>query len=316
MRADRLLAIVLHLQAHPTTTTYELAQQLGVARRTILRDIDALSRAGVPVVTQSGTGGGVWLDEHYRLALHGFQEAELRALLLAGNARLMHEVGLGAPMERVRAKLMAALPPAQQQAVQRYNSFLFIDPAWWNDRPAPSVLPSLLAAVADQRRIVVDYLYPDGQVNQRELCPYGLVAKAGTWYLMAERDKQMRTYRVSRCRSVSVLEGRFERRIDFDLAYYWSTQAQAFYEAQLQYRYTLAVRRDALELLQRYHTGRYTIVEADGAAEWVRVAIEAEAIEPAMMLVFGLGSNCQVIEPPELKQAVVQRSRQMLDQMA
>jgi len=315
MRADRLLALVLHLQAHLTTTTHELAQELGVARRTILRDIDALSRAGVPVVTQSGTGGGVWLDEHYRLALHGFQEAELRALLLAGNARLVHEVGLGAPMERVRTKLMGALPPAQQQAVQRYNSLIYIDPAWWNDRPAPPVLPSLLAAAADQRRIVVDYVYADRRVEQRELCPYGLVAKAGTWYLVAERDRQMRTYRVSRCYSVGVLERRFERYVDFDLAHYWSTQAQAFFEAQLQYRYTLAVRRDALELLQYYHIGRYTIVETDSAAEWVRVAIEAEAIGPAMMLVFGLGANCQVIGPPDLKHAVVQCSRQVLDQM-
>src|SRR5215204_5255972 len=114
MRADRLLSIILLLQRQGKMTTQTLADELDVSRRTILRDLDALSAANVPVYTDGGHGGGVALDENYRTTLTGLAEAEIRALFIASSSGLLDQLGLGEAAERTQLKLFAALPEPHQ----------------------------------------------------------------------------------------------------------------------------------------------------------------------------------------------------------
>src|SRR5262245_35457679 len=101
MRADRLLAIIMLLQTQGKMTTHALAEALGVSRRTILRDVKALSVAGVPVYAEGGHGGGIALDENYRTTLTGLKEDEVRTLFISGSTNLLRDVGLSEAAERM-----------------------------------------------------------------------------------------------------------------------------------------------------------------------------------------------------------------------
>jgi len=130
MRADRLLAIMMLLQTRGKMTAQRLAERLEVSRRTILRDIDALSAAGVPVYAEGGHGGGIALDENYRTALAGLQEREARTLFVGNNAQVLSQIGLGDAAESTMLKLLAVLPAAHQPSVEHMRQRILIDPAW------------------------------------------------------------------------------------------------------------------------------------------------------------------------------------------
>src|SRR5262245_47693068 len=139
MRADRLLSIMMLLQNRGKTTAQTLAREMGVSRRTILRDIDALSFAGIPIYAEGGHGGGIALDENYRLSLTGLKEAEVRALFVSNDSRLLSDIGLGQAAESTLPKLFAMLPELHKQAVERIRQRVHIDPLWWwhEEQPRP-----------------------------------------------------------------------------------------------------------------------------------------------------------------------------------
>ncbi|MCB0117028.1 MAG: HTH domain-containing protein, partial [Caldilineaceae bacterium] len=131
MRADRLLAIVMLLQRRGKMTAAELADELEVSRRTILRDVEALSISGVPLYAEGGHGGGIALDEDYQTTLTGLSKAEVRALFVTGNRALLAEVGLGDAAIQMQRKLSAALPAQHQPVADHIQQRIYIDPLWW-----------------------------------------------------------------------------------------------------------------------------------------------------------------------------------------
>src|SRR5262245_7324827 len=207
MRADRLLSLVMLLQTRGKMTTAVLAHELNVSRRTILRDIDALSYAGIPIYADGGHGGGVTLDENYRLSLTGLNESEVRTLFIASNDKLLKDVGLDQAAESTLLKLFAALPALHQPSVDEIRQRIHIDPLWWwhDFQPMP-FWDELQQVVYEDRCIHVVYETYNGQVDERLMEPYSLVAKASLWYLIAKRDGELRMYRVSRFHSVELLD--------------------------------------------------------------------------------------------------------------
>jgi predicted DNA-binding transcriptional regulator YafY len=141
MRADRLLALIMMLQTQGKMTIHTLAETLRVSRRTILRDLDALSLAGVPIYTEGGHGGGVALDEHYRTTLTGLQTHEVRSLFVTNTGTALGDVGLGKASESLVLKLLAALPAMHRPTVDHIRQRLLIDPTWWwHDTETPPLL--------------------------------------------------------------------------------------------------------------------------------------------------------------------------------
>lgn len=190
MRADRLLSIMLILQAQGKTTTLSLAETLEVSRRTILRDIEALSIAGVPIHAEAGHGGGVYLDERYRVSLTGLKEAEVRALFVSTRPGPLQDVGLGQAAEATLLKLFAALPSLHRQEAERMQQRIHLDPAWWwHKGETLPYLETLKTAVFDDYRVQVRYERGDGQIVEYILEPYSLVAKASVWYVIARPVK-------------------------------------------------------------------------------------------------------------------------------
>ena len=313
MRADPLLSIIMLLQTRGKMTAQTLAERLEVSRRTILRDIDALSAAGVPIYADGGHGGGIALDEKYRTTLAGLQDREVHTLFVSDNTVLLKDVGLGEAADRTMLKLLAGLPTAHQPSVEHIRQRILIDPTWWwRDAQSLEWWEQLQHAVHTDRRILAVYERHDGSVAERTLEPYSLVAKSSIWYLIAGRDGELRTYRVSRFRQITLLDTHYQRRPDFDLPSHWQAQMQRFGAIQSEYGFTLAMGAEGLRFLHQIVPGRYRELGAADEAGWVRVRVELESRDLAVMLVFGLGAKARVIEPPELREAIRESARDVL----
>jgi predicted DNA-binding transcriptional regulator YafY len=307
MRADRLIAIMLRLQAQGKMTTYALAEELEVSRRTILRDIEAISGAGIPIYTDAGHHGGVALDENYRLKLTGLKENEVRALILSGNEKVLEDIGLGQAAKTTVLKLFAALPSLHQEAAKQIQQRIHIDPVWWwHGSQSLDFIKPLYEAVSEDKCIQVTYEKREGSITAYPLEPYGLVAKASMWYLVAARAGELRTYRVSRFLEVKSLDEHFSRAADFDLVAYWDENAKSFLETMLQFSCQLRIHKRRLNFVRWYAAARWEILEESD--EYFLGSFEFESMETAMMLIFGIGADVEIVEPKELAIAVKEQA--------
>ncbi|MBZ0300963.1 MAG: YafY family transcriptional regulator [Anaerolineae bacterium] len=317
MRADRLLAIILLLQNRGKLTALALADELGVSRRTILRDVEALSIAGIPLYTEGGHGGGIALDEHYRVTLTGLKEEEARSLFLASNARLLDDVGLGQAAERTLLKLFAALPALHQPSVDHIRQRILIDPVWWwHDLQPLPFWAELQQAVYQDRCIRVSYEHYDGELVERELEPYSLVAKASLWYLIARREGELRTYRVSRFQQVTLLDAPFQRAADFDLPAYWQSHIEHFLATLSEYAFTVRLDSRRLASSKWYTPGRTEILAPPGEDGWLTARFWVESQEMARLFVLSMEDQAVVVEPADLRADVQQAARAILSRYA
>lgn len=232
MRASRLLSILNILQARSQVTAPYLATECEVSLRTIYRDIDALSAAGIPVYSERGPEGGYRLLDGYRLRLNGLSAPEAEALFLTAPADLAADLGLGAALATAQTKLRAALPPDLRASAERMRHRFHLDaPGWFAKAEAPRHLPALTGAIWRQVKIRMRYQSWNAE-KSRVVEPLGLVLKGGAWYLVAQEEGAPRSFRVLRIRDLEVLETGFERPKAFDLARYWQAATQEL-EAEL-----------------------------------------------------------------------------------
>jgi predicted DNA-binding transcriptional regulator YafY len=315
MRADRLLSLMMLLQTRGKLTTQALAEELGVSRRTILRDVEALSISGVPIYSEGGHGGGVALDEGYRTTLTGLNLPEVRSLFVASNSAVLRDVGLDEASDRLLLKLLAALPAAQRPTVDHIRQRLLIDPVWWwHDGQTPPFWNELQQAVYEDRRIEVTYEHFFGERVERALEPYSLVNKSSYWYLIAQRDGELRTYRVSRLHAVRLTGERFTRRADFDLPIWWQAHLQDFIDTFSEYRCTVRVHPSRLTFVKWLMPGRCEVVGEDERG-WFALHLMMDSPLLAKMLLFGLGRDCEVIDPPELRAMVLADAADLVDHL-
>jgi len=218
MRADRLLSILLLLQARGRMTAQELADEVEVSQRTIYRDVEALSMAGVPVYADRGPGGGFALLDRYRTTLTGLNRDEVRALFMLSIPEPLAQLGLDGELKAALLKLSAALPEARRPDEALVRQRFHLDSAWWfqPEEPVPH-LPALQQAVWEDRRLHLAVRLPFDTRVEWLVDPYGLVAKAGVWYLVCARKNHLRVHRVSDVLTAHVADERFQRPADFDL---------------------------------------------------------------------------------------------------
>ncbi|HYM53047.1 MAG TPA: YafY family protein [Candidatus Dormibacteraeota bacterium] len=313
MRASRLVTLLLLLQTRRQMTAAELARELEVSERTVHRDVDALSAAGVPIYAERGPHGGVRLVEGYRTRLTGMTADEAEALFLSGLPGPAAELGLGTVMTAARLKVLAALPEELRARASRLVERFHLDAAGWF-RVGESVphLPTLAEAVWECRCVRISYDRGDGSV-ERLLQPLGVVLKGGTWYLVAHRDEEVRTYRVSRVVEAELLDEQFERPLDFDLASYWM-ESSAAYERELP-RLEVVVRVDPAYLEQLGDVvGEGTVAAAERLQEpdaegWTRLRMRVKDPDEAPGQLLRLGSHLEVIDPPDVRERVISLAR-------
>jgi predicted DNA-binding transcriptional regulator YafY len=309
MRADRLLSLLLLLQNSGRITAAELAERLEVSERTIYRDLDALSAAGVPVYAERGRNGGCVLREGYRTDLTGLNEAEVVSLFAGTTARALDALGLSAGLQRAMTKLEAALPATRRADAVRVRARVHVDAtAWFGAQEPTPHLRTLHTAVFTDRMVQLDYRHGDGRAGTRRVAPLGLVAKGGIWYLVASTGGDLRVFRVSRIRRVRFVRGRVTRPPRFDLAAFWRDWSQKFIASIPQYRATVRVKRAILPVLpQVFGEQVRPLIEAvPRAAGTVHLDLTFDSLAAACGKLLGLGADAEVVQPPELRHALQQ----------
>jgi predicted DNA-binding transcriptional regulator YafY len=307
MRADRLLSCLLLLQAHGRLTGRDLARRLEVSERTVHRDMEALSAAGVPVFAERGARGGWQLTEGWQTTVPGLEEMELRALLMAQPARLLGDLRLGGAAERALGKVTASLPLALRQQAAAMRQRLYIDVEGWRGTTENlTVLPIVQDAVWRDRKLQMRYLRTGHELVERLVDPLGLVAKGSTWYLVARTPDGFRTYRVSRIEQAIVLEEPCARPADFDLITHWKASTATYQETFVRYPATIRVEPRSGTWLRMWRPfGSVELLGDPDPEGWLTMRVQFESPEIAAFAVLGLGPRADVIDPPDLRDRVL-----------
>jgi predicted DNA-binding transcriptional regulator YafY len=316
MRASRLVTLLLLLQTRGQLTAAELARELEVSERTVHRDVDALSAAGVPIYAERGPHGGVRLVDGYRTRLTGMTAEEAEALFISGIPGPAAELGLGTVVASSRLKVLAALPTELRARASRLVERFHLDAAGWftSAEPVPH-LATVAEGVWAERRLAISYARGDREA-QRRLDPLGVVLKAGVWYLVAASDGQVRTYRISRITHAELTDEAFERPRGFELAAYW-TESSAAYERQAP-RIEVAVRLDPERLTQLADTVGPAAVQAAERLEsvdaqgWIHLRLRLDWPSEVPGKLLALGAHLEVLEPAEVREQMVVLARQVV----
>jgi len=312
MKSDRLLSVLLLMQARGRVTERELAERLEVSQRTIHRDLEALSASRVPVVALRGSQGGWELEKGWRTQVPGLDEAELRALLMA-QPRVVGHPRLAAAAESALNKLMASLPGPMREQAAAMRERLHIDPTgWWETGEDLSMLSIVQDAVARERQLAFDYVRADGQRSARTVDPLGLVAKGTSWYLVGRGASGLRTFRVSRMTGVTVLAAGFERPAKFDLSEYWSRTTAELEGRRKRFTVLLALTPAAAQLLtprcptSPVHPPKNAGHLPDG---WITLRADFDDEQFARFVVLGLGTRARALEPEAFRRSIEEEAR-------
>ncbi|MYZ34669.1 MULTISPECIES: WYL domain-containing protein [unclassified Streptomyces] len=316
MRAARLIKMVLLLQSRPSMTAAELARELEVSERTITRDAQALSEAGVPVYADRGRSGGYRLIGGYRTRLTGLARGEAEALFLSGVPGALREMGLDDISSAARLKVSAALLPSLRDASDSAAQRFHLDaPGWYHEPQTPGLLPAIAEAVWDDRLVDARYRRRDTEV-ERELAPYGLVLKAGIWYLCAGTEGTFRVYRIDRFTAVEPRKERFVRDECFDLPTFWEEQSAEFARSLLAIRIVVRLSADGVRRLP-YIVDRAAAHEAIAAAEppdgdgLLTLTLPVESEEVAFSQLLTLGPDAEILEPAALRSRFAEAAERM-----
>ncbi|MET1232170.1 MAG: YafY family protein [Candidatus Limnocylindrales bacterium] len=320
MRASRLVTLLLLLQTRGHLTASELAGELEVSVRTVLRDVDALAEAGVPIYTERGPHGGIRLVDGYRTRLTGMTPDEAEAIFLSGLPGPAAELGLGTVVAAARLKVLAALPPELRARASRLVERFHLDASGWfhAQEPVPC-LATLSDAVWESRLVTIEYERGDRSVERR-IAPLGLILKAGIWYCMASSDGQVRTYRLSRVVRATASDERFERPHGFDLASQWAESSAAYERGAPIQTVVVRIRPDRTWRLTDVvgeramnDAERLDVADPDG---WLHLRLRLSWPDEVPSLLLAVGPALEVLEPPDVRERVASAARAVADRYA
>ena len=338
MRADRLLSLLMLLQTRGRMTAQALADELEVSVRTVYRDIEALSGAGVPVYADRGPGGGCALVDNYRTQLTGLHEGEVRALFVASMPGALADLGLGADLKAALLKLLAALPAERRSDDRWVRQRIFLDWESWQKtagpegKPASGAAPALQLiqqAVWNDTMLVITYRRLSSFYRrqfERLVAPYGLAAKEGEWYLVcagsAEEGDRVRVFKVAELVDVRSTGDTFTRPADFDLEQTWRTWCDHIRQDRGRYVVTAHVSPQMYVDLPLY-LGEHLAEGQDRhweecaqnlAAEitWRPVTLHFDSLEEARTKLLGLGAGIEVMTPIALRRSLLDYAQQVV----
>jgi predicted DNA-binding transcriptional regulator YafY len=321
VRADRLLSLVLLLQARGRTTARSIAAELEVSVRTVYRDLEALVAAGVPVLTESGPGGGCRLMEGYRFPLRGLRPDEAEALLILGVPGVLRELGLDQALDAAQRQIRvtAGGPDGGGAALVHLDM-----PRWFGSQEEVPCLRDLARALRSRQKLAVRYRPPDGSdgAHPRVIGPLGLVNKAGLWYLVAlpvggvQHRPGVRVFRVARIASARVLAESFERPAGFELAAFWRQWSAEFEASRPRLAVTLRASPRAMEVFGEIfgQAARPALAAALPPDEdgWRTVTLSFEHDRAAVHRLAGFADQVEVLAPPSVRTGLVEGARQIL----
>lgn len=308
MRADRLVATLLVMQARGRVTAAELAAELEVSVATARRDLEALSAAGIPVYPQAGRGGGWSLVGGARTDLSGFTAPEAQALfLLAGPA-----ASVAPEVKSALRKLIRALPDTFRADAQAAAEAVVIDASGWGevDKDLPELIGELQTAVVRRRKVRLEYTGRTRERTRRLVDPWGLVDKNDIWYLIAGTEGGQRTFRVDRIASAVVTDEKAERPVDFDLATHWQGVVAEMEQRRSVVSATVLIAAKLVPVVQS-HFGRHCVVSGTEPDGRMRLTVSAHTPVSIAEQLAGWGSTVEVIDPPAVRQELARIGKEL-----
>ncbi|MFI1565599.1 helix-turn-helix transcriptional regulator [Streptomyces sp. NPDC020490] len=304
MKSGRLLSILLLLQTRGRVPARELADRLEVSVRTVYRDVEALSAAGVPVYAERGRHGGIELLAGFRTDVTGLTADESRALFILAAQGAHAALGLDEALGSALRKVMAALPAPHRPAAEETSRRILVDATRWKGGPRRAVdLQVPQDAVFADRRLRLRYRHSgERETRTYTVDPYGLVSKAGVWYLVADRRARPRLFRADRVRSATVLDDPVRRRPGVELADAWEVLRRQVEERTGGLDVTVRVRRERLDMFLRLNAGHLAALPDDaGTGEWVTVRLSYGVVREARQLL-PYADQVEVLSPPEVRE--------------
>ena len=312
--------LLLLLQSRGGMTAAQLARELEVSIRTVHRDVEELSAAGVPIFAERGPLGGIRLVDGYRTRLTGMTAEEAEALFLAGLPGPAAQLGLGTVVAAAQLKVMAALPPELRSRASRIVERFHLDVAgWFHSGDTVPHLATLSAAVWDGRVVRITYERGSGSGDrvERTVGPLGLVLKGGMWYVIGATDGQIRTYRASRVLDATLLDGRVERPPGFDLAAYWQESSAAYERDVPTVQVTLRTPADREWRIADVF-GQSTLAAAERLDEpdrdgWAHLRLTLTWPDEVPGKLLSVGSSLEVLHPPEIRDRVLATASRIVE---
>jgi predicted DNA-binding transcriptional regulator YafY len=312
MRASRLLSIMITLQLRGRVAASELARQFEVSKRTIYRDVEELSAAGVPIVAEHGANGGFSLLHGWQTKLTGMTAREAESLVFASLPGAAGELGFGAEAAAARLKFFASLPAASKDAARHVAERFHLDATPWHRQPTRQMpqLKPLAQAVWEERRIAIHYESWQA-ASLRTVEPLGIVLKAGEWYFLAKGRTRISIYKLANVARIEVLAEKFKRPARFELIETWQACVAQFEKSLRHASATLRVKPSALSRLDRLGADMsQPILASTPDKHGVREAVVSiEAVAHAAGLLLGFADEIEVLEPKELRQELARRAR-------
>jgi predicted DNA-binding transcriptional regulator YafY len=309
VRADRLLTILMYLQAEEKITAAELAHRLEVSERTIYRDMDALNMTGVPIYADSGSGGGFSLPSNYQVQLNGLTTSEIHALFLNMSNQVFQQLGIDQSLQSALLKLLNSLPSPNKDDVAWIQNRVYLDTDKWS--PFKENIQFLQAAqqsIWQEKQVMMTYLSTTGEQLKRKIHPYGLVAKAGIWSVVCGEEDQITVYRLSKIQSFDILNDKFIRPQEFELAAFWKSWVQQYELNRTSYLVVLEVSQNYIPHLSQVigETIMQQVQQQKSLAHpgWLTVTLSFKNKEEALRYVLPLGTHVMVTEPIELRESI------------
>ncbi len=311
MKTERLLGIILLLQSRKKLSGEELSKIFEVSERTIYRDINSLSLAKVPIVSLPGPGGGYSLIEGYKIDPAFFTKDEALSLFLGG--RVAEQIEPGTKIRNALLKIESILPEEIKKEINLAKETILFDMKGWFEKKPETYLQSLQEAITDKRQ--VDIIYPSQcqlMDERRMIDPYGLIYKAGVWYLVAfcHLRKSLRTFRVDRIKEVELLNFNFRQQEGFDIAEYWKQAVIGYEQKGNSYPIKIRIDKKMANIVRRYIWQGEPISNGDdGSLIW---QMETDNFEYALAFTLSLGCYATVLEPDELKKKVIEEAKKII----
>ncbi|MBO0996000.1 helix-turn-helix transcriptional regulator [Bacillus sp. SD088] len=307
MRADRLLNIMILLQNRGKMTARELATELEVSERTILRDMDALSHAGIPVISDRGKDGGWLLLDNFRTHLSGLNTGDIKSLFLFPSGELLKDLGFNNQTLDTRQKLFASIPETFQEEAQVSWERIHIDSGTWRQtKESIHALKTVQQAVWESKKLTFEYEQANGERKERLVKPLGLVAKGNRWYLVASRNGELRNYRVSRIHTAKIENETFIRPANFNLAAYWEQSKIDFIEKLPEFDVQVEIHQSIIKRIN--FTGKFVqCIKAENPNKdnWVPATLRFNDKQEAIEFILGFANKIKLISPKELSNEIV-----------
>ncbi len=310
MRADRLVALLLLLQQRQRVTAAMVAEELEISERTARRDLEALCIAGLPVYSERGRGGGWRLLGGGRTDLSGLTAPEARALFLVAGPASAATPELKAALR----KLVRALPESFRSSAEAAASSVVLDPhGWGRNRPAyrPSYLDVLQEATTEGEQVHLGYSDRTGNATVRTVHPLGLAQKGTTWYLLAGTEEGLRTFRVSRVKSVELTGEPVVRPEGFELSRSWEEVVERVDRLRSPVEVTGLATPDVVDALRWFFEGQLSVGDSQ-PGERVPVTVRGPRVEMIVRQLCGFGHHIEVLAPPEARQLLARLGQELV----